>query len=65
MRFTPIEKRFDDLGMFAGTLNCRLAVNRNNSTVLFKTEKQVDDFLALANAAVGERLGTHFEGLSY
>lgn len=45
MRFTPIEKSFDDLRMFAGTLNRRLAVDRNNSIVLFKIEKQVDDFL--------------------
>lgn len=58
MRFTPIEKRLDGLRMFAGTLNRRLAVDWNNSIVLFKIEKQVDDFLARANAAVGERLWT-------
>lgn len=39
MRFAPIEKRFDDLGMLADPLNRRLAVDRNNSIFLFKIEK--------------------------
>lgn len=65
MRFAPIEKRFDDLRMLAGPLNRRLAVDRNNSIVLFKIEKQADDFLARRSAAAGERLWAHFEGLSY